>query len=84
MVDDERRGCCRCSAGKVTSARRGGRTLSGAISRHGAWYCGKVLTLLIGAKEAKDPDVIGRDPELHSSAPQLEVECADNDVELDV
>jgi len=43
-----------------------------------------VLTLLIGAREAKDPDRIGRDPELHSFASQLEVECADSEVELDV
>lgn len=80
MVDDERRGCCRCSTGIGTSVRRGGRTRSGAASRHGAWYWGKVLTLLIGASEAKAPDVIGREPELHSSALQLEDE---SDVELD-
>ncbi len=59
---------------------KGGRTRSGAFSRHDAWYWGKVLTLLIGANEAKAPEMIGREPELHSSAPQLE----DSDVALDV
>ena len=79
MVDDDRRGFCRCSVGRETSVRRGGRTRSEA-SRHEAWYWGYVLTLLMGANEAKEPDRIGRDPELHSSAPQLE----DSEVELEV
>lgn len=39
-----------------------------------------MLTRVIGAREAKVPEMIGREPELHSSAPQLDEE---SEVELE-
>lgn len=92
MVDDDRRGCCRCSTGAATSVRRGGSALSVADSRHAeGWYWGKVLTLLIGARadsaegSTATAEASCRVLELHSSESHvLDVDCAEATVELDV
>ena len=49
IVVDDLRGFCLCSTGAISSAWRSDGSLSWAVSRQAeAWYCGKVLTRLIG------------------------------------
>ena len=91
IVEEDRRGCCRCSTGTDASARRGGNTRSGTVSRHAdGWYRGKVLTLLIGANEDKlegstvAAEAACRDRELHSSESHpMGMECDVEELELD-
>jgi hypothetical protein len=91
MVVDDRRGCCRCGAGTERSVRRGGRTLSDAVSRHAdGWYCGNVLTLVMGAKVDRlagstiDAGANCLVLELHSSESHpLEAEWSVNKLEFD-